>query len=210
MGGDVVKENYQKTMEEIIVKEQKNEKIPTLLLHACCAPCSSSVLEKLSSFFEITIYYYNPNISPYEEYEKRVLEIKRFIDALDTKNPIHFIEGKYDPEKFDEIAKGLENEPEGGARCSKCYYLRLKETAIIAKHYNFDYFTTTLSVSPYKNAEKLNKIGRILEKEYHVSYLISDFKKKDGYKRSIELSRKYNLYRQNYCGCIYSKKEVIL
>ena len=164
MRGDSVKENYQKTMEEIIEQEQMNKRIPTLLLHACCAPCSSSVLERLSSFFEITIYYYNPNISSYEEYQKRVDEIKRFISELNTKNEIHFMEGKYDPESFDMIAKGLEQEPEGGARCSKCYHLRLKETALVAKQNNFDYFTTTLSVSPYKNAEKLNNIGRALEK----------------------------------------------
>jgi len=205
-----VKENYQRTMEEIIEKEQNKNRIPTLLLHACCAPCSSAVLEKLSTFFEITIYYYNPNISPYEEYEKRVQEIKHLIEQLNTKNQIHFIEGKYDPESFDEIAKGLENEPEGGARCSKCYHLRLKETALVAKQNNFDYFTTTLSISPYKSAEKLNKIGRVLEKEYDIWYLVSDFKKKDGYKRSIELSKQYNLYRQDYCGCIYSKREVTL
>lgn len=204
-----MKENYQKTMEEIIKKEQENNRVPKLLLHACCGPCSSSVLEKLADYFEITIYYYNPNISPYEEYQKRVCEIKRFISELETKNPIYFMEGKYDPESFDMIAKGLENEPEGGARCSKCYHLRLKETALVAKKYNFDYFTTTLSVSPYKNAEKLNKIGRVLEKEYDVWYLVSDFKKKDGYKRSIELSKEYNLYRQDYCGCIYSKRDII-
>lgn len=204
-----MKENYQKTMEEIIEKEKQNNRIPKLLLHACCGPCSSSVLEKLADYFEITIYYYNPNISPYEEYQKRVSEIKRFINELETKNPIHFMEGKYDPESFDMIAKGLEDEPEGGARCSKCYHLRLKETASVAKKYNFDYFTTTLSVSPYKNAEKLNKIGRVLEKEYDVWYLVSDFKKKDGYKRSIELSKQYDLYRQDYCGCIYSKRDVI-
>lgn len=204
-----MKENYQKIMEDIILKEKDNKEIKTLLLHACCAPCSSSVLEKLSSIFEITIYYYNPNISPYEEYEKRVNEIKRFISELDIKNPIHFMEGKYDPDTFLEISKGLENEPEGGARCNKCYYLRLKETAITAQKYKFDYFTTTLSVSPYKNAQKLNKIGSILEEQYQVKYLTSDFKKKDGYKRSIELSKKYNLYRQNYCGCIYSKREEV-
>ena len=204
-----MKENYQKTMEEIIKKEQENNRVPKLLLHACCGPCSSSVLEKLADYFEITIYYYNPNISPYDEYQKRVEEIKRFINELQTKNPIYFMEGKYDPESFDMIAKGLENEPEGGARCNKCYHLRLKETASVAKKYNFDYFTTTLSVSPYKNAEKLNKIGRVLEKEYDVWYLVSDFKKKDGYKRSIELSKQYNLYRQDYCGCIYSKRDII-
>lgn len=203
-----MKENYQKIMEEIIEKEQKNNKIPTLLLHACCAPCSSAVLEKLSSYFDITIYYYNPNISPYEEYQKRVEEIKRFIHELNPVNPIHFLEGTYDNERFEEIVKGFEDAPEGGIRCSKCYYLRLEETAIVAQQNNFDYFTTTLSISPYKDAERLNKIGRVLEKQYNTWYLVSDFKKKDGYKRSIELSKKYNLYRQDYCGCIYSKRKV--
>lgn len=205
-----MKENYQSKMEEIIEKEKSNNRIPTLLLHACCGPCSSSVLEKLSEHFKITIYYYNPNISPYEEYEKRVEEIKRFISELTPINPIGFLEGKYDNNRFEEIIKGLEEEPEGGKRCSKCYYMRLEETAIVAKEKNFDYFTTTLSVSPYKNAEKLNKIGAFLEEKYNTWYLFSDFKKKDGYKRSIELSREYNLYRQDYCGCIYSKREMVL
>lgn len=205
-----MKENYQKSMELLIEKEALQHRVPTLLLHACCAPCSSSVLEKLSSFFEITIYYYNPNISPYEEYEKRIREIERFIKDFPAVHPIHFLEGKYNNNRFEDIAKGLEHEKEGGARCSKCYYLRLEDTARIAKQYNFDYFTTTLSVSPYKKADTLNQIGRYLEKEYDVLYLVSDFKKKDGYKRSIELSREYHLYRQDYCGCIYSKREVIL
>ncbi len=202
-----MKENYQNTMEQIIEKEKQNKKIPTLLLHVCCGPCSSSVLERLASYFEITIYYYNPNISPMEEYKKRVEEVKRFLREIKAENKIHFIEGKYDNEIFENLAKGLENEPEGGARCVKCYYLRLEETAKVAKENNFDYFTTTLSVSPYKNASKLNEIGRLLEDKYDTHYLVSDFKKKDGYKRSIELSKEYNLYRQDYCGCIYSKKE---
>lgn len=204
-----MKENYQRKMEEIIESEKNKGKIPSLLLHACCAPCSSSVLEKLSEYFEITIYYYNPNISPYEEYEKRVHEIKRFISELNPINPIHFLEGKYDNDVFEEMVKGLEKEKEGGKRCSKCYYMRLEETAKVANINNFDYFTTTLSVSPYKNAEKLNKIGAALEEKYNTLYLFSDFKKKDGYKRSIELSKTYNLYRQDYCGCIYSKKELV-
>ena len=202
-----MKENYQVTMEKIIEQEQNNTKTPPLLLHVCCGPCSSSVLERLASFFEITIYYYNPNISPIDEYQKRVEEVKRLIKEFNFKNPIHFMEGKYDNEKFENIAKGLENEPEGGARCTKCYYLRLHETAEVAKDNNFDYFTTTLSVSPYKNADKLNEIGRVLENKYNIHYLVSDFKKKDGYKRSIELSKEYNLYRQDYCGCIYSKRK---
>ena len=202
-----MKQNYQKIMEEIIHLEKNKIKKPTLLLHACCGPCSTSVLESLAEFFEITIYYYNPNISPLEEYNKRVEEIKNFLKKAKLEEAIHFIEGKYDNESFIEISKGLENEKEGGARCIKCYYLRLEETAEYAKKHNFDYFTTTLSVSPYKNAQKLNEIGEKLESKYEVTYLVSDFKKKDGYKRSIELSKQYNLYRQNYCGCIYSKKE---
>ena len=142
-----------------------------------------------------------------DEYQKRVEEVKRLIKEFKFKNPIHFMEGKYDNDTFEKIAKGLEHEPEGGARCTKCYYLRLHETAEVAKDNNFDYFTTTLSVSPYKNADKLNEIGRTLENKYDIHYLVSDFKKKDGYKRSIELSKKYNLYRQDYCGCIYSKRK---
>ena len=202
-----MKENYEKTMGKIIEQEQNNKRVPKLLLHVCCGPCSSSVLERLASIFEITIYYYNPNISPIEEYQKRVEEVKRLIQEIKFNNPIHFMEGNYDNDKFEQLAKGLEDEPEGGARCTKCYYLRLNETAIVAHEHNFDYFTTTLSVSPYKNADKLNEIGKILEKKYDIHYLVSDFKKKDGYKRSIELSKEYNLYRQDYCGCIYSKRK---
>ena len=201
--------NYQKELDKQIININEQGILPKLLLHSCCAPCSSYVLEYLSNYFDITVLYYNPNISPYEEYMKRLDEIKRFISEIDIKNPIHFMEGKYDPDTFNEISKGLENEPEGGARCNKCYCLRLKETALVAQKYKFDYFTTTLSVSPYKNTQKLNEIGRVLEKQYQVKYLTSDFKKKDGYKRSIELSKKYNLYRQNYCGCIYSKREEV-
>lgn len=199
-----MKINYDKVMEDIIAKECEQTKVPTLLLHVCCAPCSSAVLERLSKYFKITIYYYNPNISPYEEYRKRVCELKRFVREIDTKHEITIVEGVYEPEKFEQLARGLEQEKEGGARCFKCYYLRLHSTALLAKEKNFDYFTTTLSISPYKNAEKLNQIGEMLEKKYGVSYLYSDFKKKEGYKRSIELSRKYHLYRQDYCGCIYS------
>ncbi len=203
-----MKINYQIELEKIIEQIQKENKIPTLLLHSCCAPCSSYVLEYLSEYFKITIFYFNPNITEKEEYQKRVEEQKRLIKELKPKNPIHFLEGIYNPDAFFEIAKGLENEIEGGARCIKCYYQRLEETAKIAKEKNFDYFTTTLTVSPYKKAEKLNEIGSYLEKQYQITYLHSDFKKKNGYKRSIELSKVYGLYRQDYCGCIYSKKEV--
>ncbi len=198
-----MKINYQIELEKIIEQIQKENKIPTLLLHSCCAPCSSYVLEYLSEYFKITIFYFNPNITEKEEYQKRVEEQKRLIKELKPKNPIHFLEGIYNPDAFFEIAKGLENEIEGGARCIKCYYQRLEETAKIAKEKNFDYFTTTLTVSPYKK-----EIGSYLEKQYQITYLHSDFKKKNGYKRSIELSKVYGLYRQDYCGCIYSKKEV--
>ena len=197
--------NYQKKLDEILNEIVKNEYVPSLLLHSCCAPCSSYVLEYLSDYFSITVFYYNPNIYPEKEYIKRVQEEKRFISEFHTKYRVSFIEGKYDSERFYEAAKGFENEKEGGLRCFKCYELRLRETAKLAKSKGYDYFTTTLSISPYKNAQKLNEIGAKLEKEYGVKYLYSDFKKKNGYKRSIELSKEYNLYRQNYCGCIFSQ-----
>lgn len=202
-----MKVNYQLKLEEIIAKEKK--RIPKLLLHTCCAPCSSYVLEYLSNYFEITIIYYNPNISPFEEYEKRLNEQKRLIEQIRTKYPLYLLECKYDHETFEDISLGLESEPERGVRCLKCYRLRLEETAKIAKQNGFDYFGTSLSVSPYKSSDILNKIGEELSEHYGVAYLYSDFKKKEGYKRSIELSKIYNLYRQNYCGCKYSKKNDI-
>ena len=195
--------NYQKKLEEIL----QNISGQTLLLHSCCAPCSSYVLEYLSNYFNITVFYYNPNISPDIEYKKRVKEQKDFINTFKSKYPINIIEGDYEKEKFEEISKNLEHENEGGKRCFKCYELRLRKTAIIAKENNFDYFGTTLSVSPYKNSNKLNEIGYNLQKEYDINYLFSDFKKKNGYKRSIELSKEYNLYRQDYCGCEFSKNK---
>lgn len=179
----------------------------TLLLHACCAPCSSAVLERLGNFFRITILYYNPNITEINEYKKRITELKKIINIIKTKYPINLIEGRYNPKEFFLIAKNLENEKERGIRCYKCYNLRLEETAKIAKKKKFDFFTTTLSISPYKNTNWINEIGKELEKKYTTTFLYSDFKKKNGYKRSIELSQKYNLYRQDYCGCIYSKNE---
>lgn len=200
--------NYQKILDEIIEKNISNNKVPTLLLHSCCAPCSSYVLEYLSNYFKITILYYNPNISPIEEFYKRVEEQKRLISLLKTKYPVSLIEGDYDNNLFEDTVKGLENEPERGKRCYACYELRLRQCAQIAKDRGFDYFTTTLSISPYKNSNWINEIGSKLEQEYKVNYLYADFKKKNGYKRSIELSNIYHLYRQNYCGCIYSKKEV--
>jgi len=202
-----MKINYQKQLDLLNGNLKNQNPVPTLLLHSCCAPCSSYVLEYLSEFFEITIFYYNPNIFPKEEYEKRVTEQQEFIGKTNKINPITFIEGEYDTERFYEISKGCEAENEGGERCYKCYELRLAETAMLAKEKGFDYFTTTLSISPYKNAEKLNEIGKVLEEKYGVKYLYSDFKKKNGYKRSIELSKEFDLYRQDYCGCVFSKKQ---
>lgn len=202
-----MKTNYQTKLEEIIKKEEG--KIPKLLLHSCCAPCSSYVLEYLSKYFEITIVYYNPNISPYDEYKKRLDEQIRLINEMDSINKISLLECSYDNEKYEDIVKGLEEEPERGSRCLKCYKMRLEYTAKMAKDKNYDYFGTTLSVSPYKSSEILNNIGEELSKLYNIPYLYSDFKKKEGYKRSIELSKIYNLYRQNYCGCKYSKRKDI-
>ncbi len=197
--------NYDKKMEEII--SSFNGETKKLLLHSCCAPCSSHVIETLTPYFDITIIYYNPNIEPYEEYEKRKQEEIRFIKEFPHQNKIDIIDCDYDNDKYHEIIKGLEAEREGGPRCFKCYYLRLEKTAKEAKNGGYDYFGTTLTVSPYKNSQKLNEIGAELESIYNIKYLYSDFKKKNGYKRSIELSKQYNLYRQDYCGCIYSQKE---
>lgn len=197
--------NYQLELDKIL-KTIKNKK-PKLLLHVCCAPCSSYVLTYLCDYFDITVLYYNPNISPIEEYEKRLNEEKRLIRELNKEN-IHIMECEYDNESFETIAKGLEDSKEGGIRCHKCYTLRMEKTAQIAKEQNFDYFTTTLTISPLKNSQVLNKIGHDLEEKYNIKYLYSDFKKKEGYKTSIILSKKYNLYRQNYCGCIYSKPKI--
>lgn len=202
-----MKTNYQLLLDEIIKKE--TGKVPSLLLHSCCAPCSSYVLEYLSKYFKITILYYNPNISPKEEYTKRLEEQKRLISELKTINPISLVECDYDNEKYEEAIKGLENEPERGSRCTKCFRLRLEYTVNKAKSLGFDYFGTTLSVSPYKNSTLLNEIGEELSVKYNIPYLYSDFKKKEGYKRSIELSKVYNLYRQDYCGCKYSKRKDI-
>ncbi len=200
-----IQRNYQKELDKLISELVKDNKTPRLLLHSCCAPCSSYVLEYLSQFFHITIYYYNPNISFEEEYQRRIEEQQRLIRELPVKNPIDFLQGNYEPERFYKIAKGLETSPEGSERCFRCYELRLTETAKLAKNKAYDYFTTTLSISPHKNAAKLNEIGEKLAQKYDTPYLIADFKKKNGYKRSIELSREYQLYRQDYCGCVYSK-----
>lgn len=202
-----MKVNYQLKLEEIIKKEEGN--VPSLLLHSCCAPCSSYVLEYLNKYFNITIVYYNPNISPYDEYKKRLDEQIRLINEMDTKNKISLLECNYDNEIYEEMIKGLEDEPERGSRCLKCYRLRLEYIAKLAQENGFDYFGTTLSVSPYKSSRVLNEIGEELATKYNISYLYSDFKKKEGYKRSIELSKIYNLYRQDYCGCKYSKRKDI-
>ncbi len=200
--------NYQRELDKIIEKITKRQEVPSLFLHACCAPCSSYCLEYLSEYFAITVFYYNPNIFPAEEYEKRVAEIKRLIENIPTKHKVNFVEGDYLPEQFFAMAKGMEKLPEGGERCFRCYEMRLKESVRLAEELGFDYITTTLSISPLKNAQKLNSIGEQLCENTKVKYLPSDFKKKNGYKRSIELSKEYNLYRQNYCGCVFSKREI--
>ncbi|MGN0140779.1 MAG: epoxyqueuosine reductase QueH [Roseburia sp.] len=202
-----MKQNYQKILENTIQRNQETGRVPSLLLHSCCAPCSSYCLEYLSEYFSVTVYYYNPNIYPPEEYTKRVEEQQRLIEELPVRYPVSFLEGAYDTERFYAMAKGLEEVPEGGERCFLCYELRLRESAEVAAARGFDYFTTTLSISPLKNAEKLNEIGDRLGAEYGVAYLNSDFKKKNGYKRSVELSQQYGMYRQYYCGCVYSKRE---
>ena len=199
--------NYQKELDKVIEGNVRACRVPTLLLHSCCAPCSSYTLEYLSQYFKITVFYYNPNIYPEEEYKKRVQEQERFIGELPVKYPVSFVEGPYDTARFYEMARGLEHVPEGGERCFKCYELRLREAAILAKEKGFDYFATTLTISPLKNAAKLNEIGQALAREYGVAHLPSDFKKRGGYKRSIELSAQYGLYRQNYCGCVFSQQE---
>lgn len=199
--------NYDCLMEKIIMENRAKNRVPTLLLHTCCAPCSSAVIERLAQDFKITVFYYNPNIEPYEEYLKRKEEQKKFLKVFPSPNPLNFLDCDYENEEFRKLALGLEKEKEGGPRCFRCYRLRLLKTAQKAKELGFDYFTTSLSISPYKNAQKLNEIGLELEQVCGVPYLVSDFKKNDGYKKSILFSKEYNLYRQDYCGCVYSKKE---
>ena len=197
--------NYQIELDKIINSIDKSNP-PRLFLHSCCAPCSSYTLEYLSNYFDITVYYFNPNISPKEEFDKRFAEQKRLIDSLPAKNPIKLVLGEYDYNDFLQIARGLENVAEGGERCFRCYRLRLESTARIAKEQGFDYFCTTLSISPLKNSQKINQIGYEVAQKYGIKWLPSDFKKREGYKRSIELSKEYNLYRQSFCGCIFSKE----
>lgn len=196
--------NYQRELDQVIGRITEEGKRPSLLLHSCCAPCSSYCLEYLSRYFDITVFYYNPNITDEEEYHRRVAEQKRLIGEL---GGISFLEGPYDRERFYEMAKGLEDIPEGGERCFRCYALRLKKAVEEAKRGSFDYVTTTLTISPMKNAQKLNEIGKQAAEDVGQEWLPSDFKKKNGYRRSVELSAQYGLYRQNYCGCEFSKRE---
>jgi predicted adenine nucleotide alpha hydrolase (AANH) superfamily ATPase len=201
-----MKVNYKLMMDKEIELAKNADKKPTLLLHACCAPCSSAVLELLSEVFDITLFFYNPNISPESEFVFRLDELKRLVNEMDLKG-IDVVAPEYDNSEFEAIIKGMEDIPEGGARCEKCYRLRLSKSVSYAKEKGFDYVTTTLSISPYKNARWLNEIGLELAEQYGVKYLLSDFKKGDGYKRSCVLSNQYNLYRQNYCGCVYSQRQ---
>ncbi len=198
-----MKINYDARMLEIIRGLPEGEK-PRLLLHSCCGPCSGSVLEKLWDFFDVTLFYYNPNIAPYEEYVKRAREQERLLAELPVRVPM--ILGEWDSVEYYSAVKGLEDEPEGGARCVKCFRLRLEATARAAAEGHFDFFTTTLTVSPHKNADNVNREGENAGEIYHVRYLPSDFKKRNGYLRSLEISREHGLYRQNYCGCVYSMR----
>ena len=198
------KKNYDIEMQKILKENLALGKVPTLLLHTCCAPCSSAVLLRLADYFKITVFYYNPNIEPEEEYEKRKEEQKRFLKEFKIKYPISFLDCDYDHEDFQKMSQGLEQEKEGGARCFKCYRLRLYKTAQKALEMHFDYFGTSLTVSPYKNAQKINEIGEELASQFRVSFLYSDFKKHDGYRESIRMSKEYHLYRQDYCGCHFS------
>ena len=197
--------NYQKELDKLISTRPEG-RVPRLLIHGSCAPCSSYCLEYLSQYFSITLYFYNPNIYPESEYSLRSDEARRFISEMNFKHPVDFIEGAFDPKEFYDAVKGYEKEPEGGERCFRCYRLRLESTAKLAKELGFDYFTTTLSISPLKRADKINEIGEEIAEIYQVRHLPSDFKKKNGYKRSTELSKEHGLYRQDYCGCVFSKR----
>ena len=197
-----MKENYQLMLDKIIA--QNNNNIPSLLLHSCCGPCSSYVLEYLTKHFDITVFFYNPNIYPEAEYFKRLDTQKQLLERMSFVNPVSLIEGEYDPENYLAAVRGQEEYREGGARCSTCFTLRLDKTAELAKSKGFDYFATTLTVSPHKNAQIINTLGYELSEKYDVRWLPSDFKKREGYKRSIELSKQYDLYRQEYCGCSFA------
>ena len=195
-------ENYNNKMYDIINNLNGKKK---LLLHSCCAPCSTSCIERLTKYFDITILYYNPNIEPKEEYEKRKKYQIELIKKFNSVNKLNYIDCDYDNNIYHEKVKGLENEKEGGARCNVCYFLRMEKTALLAKKLGYDFFATTLTVSPYKHSKTINEIGKILEEKYNINYLYSDFKIENGYKRSIELAKEYELYRQDYCGCLYAK-----
>ncbi|MBQ6873846.1 MAG: epoxyqueuosine reductase QueH [Clostridia bacterium] len=196
--------NYQKELDRIIEENSKAGKVPSLLLHACCAPCSSYCLEYLAEYFSITVFFYNPNLYPADEYDKRADEVRRLISLLQVKNPVKLIVADFDGKEFYAKVRGMEKLPEGGERCRRCFELRLEKTAEIAKENSFDFFTTTLTISPLKNAQVINEVGEEMAEKYGVAHLPSDFKKKGGYKRSVELSAEFGLYRQNYCGCVYS------
>ena len=200
--------NYQKELDKIIENNKENK--PSLMLHSCCAPCSSYVLDYLSKYFDITVFYFNPNLSPESEYIKRVNEVKRLIEEMPECEDVKFLEGRYNPNEFYDCAKGLEDAPEGGERCLKCFRLRFKETANAAAKAGSEYVCTTLTISPLKNADNLNKIGKEECEKLGLKWLPSDFKKKNGYKRSIELSNEYDLFRQNYCGCVFSKRDSVV
>ena len=196
--------DYQKQLNLLIERHNKEGEVPSLLLHSCCGPCSAYVLEYLSQYFDITLLYYNPNILPVEEYQKRLAAQKQLLEALPTPRPVKMIEGAYEPERFLSAVKGFEGEPEGGSRCTVCFRLRLEEAARLAKELGFSYFSTTLSVSPHKNADTLADICENLSDAYDVKALPANFKKRGGYQRSVQLARSYNLYRQEYCGCPFS------
>ena len=206
MNTSLPKINYALRMEETITQLAKEGKTPRLLLHSCCAPCSSAVIERLSPYFHLSILYYNPNIESAEEYEKRAAELSRFLHEFPCEKKVEYYKAPYDPSVYYEAVRGHEKDPEGGERCSVCFRLRLTEAALAAARIGADFFTTTLSISPLKNAQVLNRIGEEISEEYGIPYLHSDFKKKDGYRRSVQLSEEYHLYRQNYCGCVFSKE----
>ncbi|MBP3410817.1 MAG: epoxyqueuosine reductase QueH [Clostridia bacterium] len=203
----MTKINYNLEMEKEIVRLQREERRPVLVLHSCCAPCSSAVLERLHEVFELVVFYYNPNISPEAEFRHRAEEQKRLVEEMPLRGDARVVEGEYDPQRFYELVRGHEEDPEGGERCGICFEMRLRKTAEYARSIGAEYFTTTLSISPLKNARRLNELGRAIAGEFGLNYLLSDFKKKDGYRRSCVLSEEHGLYRQDFCGCVFSKME---
>lgn len=203
----MTKINYNLEMEKEIARLQREERRPVLVLHSCCAPCSSAVLERLHEVFELVVFYYNPNISPEAEFRHRAEEQKRLVEEMPLRGDARVVEGEYDPQRFYELVRGHEEDPEGGERCGICFEMRLRKTAEYARSIGAEYFTTTLSISPLKNARRLNELGRAIAGEFGLNYLLSDFKKKDGYRRSCVLSEEHGLYRQDFCGCVFSKME---